>query len=71
MDQHFPPVSESAFIQSNQPTARPLPLTTSSKAGKAKMTKKKPAPAAAKKPGAAAAKKKPGAPAAKKSRPPA
>ena len=69
MDQHFPPVLESAFIQSNQPIARPLPLTKSSKAGKAKMTKK--FTPAKMKPAAAAAKKKTGAPRTKKSGPPA
>ncbi|CAO2184319.1 unnamed protein product, partial [Urochloa humidicola] len=41
MDQNFIPVSECAFIQSNQPTTRPIPLTTTTKAGKARMSKSK------------------------------
>jgi hypothetical protein len=41
MSQQLPPVSGSAFIQLNQPTLRAIPLTTTTKTGKAKMTKTK------------------------------
>jgi hypothetical protein len=39
MQQNLGPLPDCAFIQTNKPTGRPIPLTTSSKLGKTKMKK--------------------------------